>query len=136
MSRIKRLLRPAHQEISWKAALPVLGLTAALVGCAQLPAPEAAHANRTNAVVRFDSCAPPQYPQQALRDKQTGTVKLGFLVDKDGAVRDSRVNRSSGYAPLDEAARSAIARCTFTPAMEHGVAVQSWAPVQYVWTLG
>jgi D-alanyl-D-alanine endopeptidase (penicillin-binding protein 7) len=136
MTRIKRLLRPAQQGMTWKAALPVLGLTAALVGCAQLPATEAAHANRINAVVRFDTCAPPEYPQQALRDKQTGTVKLGFLVDKDGSVRDSRVNQSSGYAPLDDAARTAIAKCSFKPAMENGVAVQAWTPVQYVWTFG
>lgn len=137
MSRIQRLVRPAPQTLNWKAALPVLGLTAALMaGCAQQPvAPSATPSSHTNAVVQFASCARPQYPEQALRDKQTGTVKLGFLVDKDGAVRDARVDQSSGVASLDEAARSAIAKCTFTPSKDDGVAVQSWTPVQYVWAL-
>lgn len=136
MYRIKRLLRPAPQRLTWKAAVPVLGMAAALAtACAQLPAATAAEPVRTKAVVQFASCARPQYPQQALTDRQTGTVGLGFLVDKDGTVRDARVDRSSGVASLDEAARLAIAKCSFTPAMENGVAVQSWTPVQYVWVL-
>lgn len=133
MLRIKRLLRPTQQSLSWKAALPVLGLTAALLaGCAQVPTTPAV---RTAAHVRFDSCAKPEYPQQSLRDKQTGAVVLGFLVDTNGKVVDSRVDRSSGYAALDEAARGSIASCTFTPAQENGVAVQAWAPVRYIWSL-
>lgn len=137
MSRIQRLVRPAPQTMNWKAALPVMGLTAALMaGCAQQSTvPSAAAPGHTNAMVQFASCARPQYPEQALRAKQTGTVKLGFLVDKDGTVRDSRVDQSSGQAALDEAARVAIARCTFTPSMDNGLAVQSWTPVQYVWVL-
>jgi bla regulator protein BlaR1 len=133
MFRIKRLLRPTQQGLNWKAALPVLGLTAALLaGCAQVPTTPAV---RSLAQVRFDSCVRPEYPQQSLRDKQTGAVVLGFLVDRNGKVVDSRVDRSSGYAALDEAARLSIASCTFTPAKENGVAVQAWAPVRYVWSL-
>lgn len=138
MLRIKRLLRPTQQGLSWKAALPVLGLTAALIaGCAQVPpvAPVTATPMISKAVVQFDSCARPEYPQASLREKYTGTVAMRFLVGKDGKVVDSRVDRSSGHADLDEAARTAIARCNFTPATENGVAVQAWALVQYVWTL-
>ena len=140
MSRIQRLLRPAQQGLDWKAALPVLGLAATLVaGCSQLPpAPPATHAvlpASTSAAVQFGSCAKPVYPRQALADKQTGTVVLGFLVGADGKVRESRVDRTSGNVSLDDAARLAIAQCTFKPAMANGVAVQGWTPVQYVWTL-
>jgi len=138
MSRITRLLRPAQQTLNWKAALPVLGLTAALIaGCAQVPsAPTASVAPAaTKALVQFASCAKPAYPRQSLADRHTGTVALGFLVGTDGKVVDSRVDQSSGHTPLDEAARLAIAQCTFTPAMENGVAVQRWSPVRYVWAL-
>jgi D-alanyl-D-alanine endopeptidase (penicillin-binding protein 7) len=139
MSRIKRLVRPAPQSLSWKAALPVFGLAAALItGCTQMPAAPSTAATApggSKAVVQFASCAKPDYPAQALADRQTGTVKLGFLVDQDGKVRDSRVDRSSGNVALDDAARLAIAKCTFTPATDNGIAMQSWAPVQYVWTL-
>jgi bla regulator protein BlaR1 len=138
MLRITRLLRPAPQGLNWKAALPILGLTAALIaGCAQVaPAPPASMASAaTPAVVQFVGCTAPVYPEQSLRDRDTGTVGLGFLVGADGKVRESRVNRSSGHVPLDEAARLAIAQCSFTPATENGRAVQAWVPVRYVWTL-
>ena len=143
MSRITRLLRPAQQSLSWKAALPVLGLTAALIaGCAQVPtAPPAtrpvataAAPIETRAGVLFSTCPKLEYPPQSQRDKHTGTVTLGFLVGTDGTVRDSRVDQSSGHVLLDETARVSIAKCTFRPAMENGVAVESWSPVRYVWT--
>ena len=140
MSRITRLLRPAQQTLSWKAALPVLGLTAALIaGCAQVPtAPPvttAAAPVATKAAVQFPSCPKLVYPQQSRRDEHTGAVTLGFLIGADGTVRDSRVDQSSGHVLLDEAARAGIAKCTFKPAMENGVAVEHWTPVRYVWVL-
>lgn len=141
MTRITRLLRPAPQSLDWKTALPVLGLTVALVaGCAQAPATgtDAARdraSNSTRAVLQFDSCAQPAYPAQALSEKQTGAVGMAFLVGQDGKVSDSRIERSSGHAALDETARLAIAKCTFKPATQDGVAVQGWTPVRYVWAL-
>ena len=58
-----------------------------------------------------------------------------FLVGTDGKVIDSRIERSSGHVALDDAAHLAIAKCSFKPATEQGVAVQSWSPVRYVWAL-
>ena len=43
--------------------------------------------------------------------------------------------KSSGFTTLDEAARSALAQCSFQPAVEQGKAVQGWTKVQYVWDL-
>jgi bla regulator protein BlaR1 len=138
MVRIKRLLRPDAQRLGWKAALPVLGLAAALVaGCAQ--APLASHADsasvRTKAIANFASCAKPVWPQASLRAEHTGTVRLAFLVDAAGKVIDSRVDQSSGHVALDEAARSGIALCSFRPATENSVAVQAWSPMSYTWAL-
>lgn len=132
MSRIQRLLRPAQPGWHWKAALPVLGLTAALIAGCATPARAPV---RTAAVVQFNSCKTPHYPKAAMRNEETGTVDMAFLVGADGKVRDSRVERSSGHVSLDDAARLSIAMCSFSPAKEDGVAVQSWAPVRYVWTL-
>jgi D-alanyl-D-alanine endopeptidase (penicillin-binding protein 7) len=134
MTRIRRLLQPTDRGLNWKALVPVAGLAAALVtGCAQLPASEPVH---TKALVQFDSCQKPQYPAQAFREKDTGAVGMAFLVNVQGKVLDSRIDTSSGHVALDEAARQAIAKCTFTPATVNGTPQQSWAPVQYVWTLG
>jgi bla regulator protein BlaR1 len=136
MSRIKRLIQPDSQALNWKAALPVLGLAAACIaGCAQLPASEKAPEPLVSAVVNFASCAKPQYPKESLRNENTGTVTLGFKVDKDGRVEESRVKKSSGFAPLDEAAREGIALCQFHPATQGGTPVASWMQMQYVWTL-
>ena len=147
MHRIKRLLRPTAPSLHWKAALPVLGLTVALVaGCAQMTAPALTAAPgpasvstktplHTKALAQFASCRKPVWPKEALRNEVTGTVHLEFLVGTDGMVRDSRIAHSSGSAELDEAARSGIAVCRFSPATDDGVPVQAWSKMQYVWTL-
>lgn len=139
MLRIKRLLRPTQQGLSWTAALPVLGLSAALIaGCAQVPvAPPLAAVPPVpgKAMVRFDTCAQPQYPPSSLREKHTGAVVMRFLIGTDGRVQDSKVDSSSGDVALDEAAHTAIAKCTFTPALIDGVAVPVWTTVRYVWSL-
>ena len=139
MQRIKRLVRPTPdmQALNWKAAIPVLGLAATmLVGCAQTPvADSAADAVTTPPLAQFNSCAKPMYPAEALAKRLQGTVTLQFKVEPDGSVQDSKVMKSSGDASLDEAARVAIAKCTFTPATVNGKPKAAWAPVQYVWSV-
>jgi D-alanyl-D-alanine endopeptidase (penicillin-binding protein 7) len=56
-------------------------------------------------------------------------------VAASGAVAESAIGRSSGHASLDEAARSALHRCRFVPALRNGRPVPTWTPVMYVWTL-
>ena len=136
MSRIRRLIRPDAQALNWKAAIPVLGLAAACIaGCAQMPAKDRAPVVTTSPVADFATCAKPKWPKQSLRDENTGTVTLSFLISKDGRVEDSKLKKSSGFEPLDTAAREGIALCRFKPATEDGKPVQSWMNMQYVWTL-
>lgn len=80
-------------------------------------------------------CSRPAYPADALRNEDTGVVMLEFLIGTDGAVRDTRILKSSGHANLDEAARVGLAKCQFTPSMLNGAPVEQWIKVQYVWTL-
>ena len=140
MSRIKRLVRPETQAMNWKAAVPALVLAVAtLAGCAQTGvvgqgAPESATAGLSQrALLDFGSCAKPEYPAEALARKASGTVNLAFLVGVDGSVRDSAVRGSSGDASLDEAARVALTKCKFSPAIAQGKPVEKWADVRYVW---
>lgn len=146
MQRIKRLVRPDTQALNWKAALPVLGLAAAcLAGCAQAPSarqdtaaaqdPVAAAPAMTKPIVQFNSCAKPVYPAEALARRVQGTVTLRFKIEPDGSVSESNVLKSSGDRSLDEAARVAIAKCTFTPATANGKPQAAWVPVQYVWAI-
>ena len=105
---------------------------------AAAPAPVAA-ANpnpvRTAAVADFNTCAKPEYPKASLRNEETGTSTVSFLIGVDGRVVDSKILKSSGFRDLDRAAQTAIGKCRFKPAMVDGKPEQGWQPVQYVWTL-
>ena len=138
MQRIKQLVRPDTQALNWKAAIPVLGLAlAGLAGCAQTGPvnPFASMPDNvvTKAVANFNSCKKPEYPQDALASKIEGTVALGMLVKADGKVREAVVRQSSGNASLDEAARAALAKCSFQPATVNGAPKEQWTEVKYVW---
>lgn len=82
-----------------------------------------------------NGCAKPQYPVDAARNGETGTVTLALLVGADGKVTSSRVQHSSGYRDLDKAAVNALSLCKFKPAMNNGTPESGWAQLAYVWTL-
>ncbi|WP_026354214.1 M56 family metallopeptidase [Massilia niastensis] len=137
MFRIKRLVRPDTQALNWKAAIPLLGIavmSTALFAHAA-PAPQTTAEPDTYASVDFPSCKKPVYPHEALKLKQQGTVAFDFLVGTDGKVKDSKVLDSSGHPALDDAALTAISKCSFYPGRKAGLPVQSWAKVKYVWSV-
>lgn len=102
----------------------------------QPPAPPApaARAN-TPAVVDFNTCAKPEYPKNSQRNEETGTVILQFLIGADGGVKESKIQKSSGFRDLDRAAQQALGRCRFKPGIVDGHPQEGWTSVQYVWTL-
>ncbi len=134
MSRIKRLIRPDTQALNWKAAIPVLGL---VIGAASLAhaAPTRQVKPDTEAVANFDTCKRPEYPAESIKLHHTGTVTLGFLIAKNGTVKESKVTQSSGHVALDESAHTALNKCRFKPATAKGKPIEAWTAVQYVWTL-
>lgn len=81
------------------------------------------------------SCAQPEYPAASRRAEESGTVTLRFLIDVDGKAVESAVEASSGFKRLDEAARSALARCRFKSGTVDGKPEQSWARIRYTWKL-
>lgn len=85
--------------------------------------------------VDLKSCAKPEWPRESLRWEQQGTVTLAYLIGLDGAVLESKVERSSGYPLLDLAAQDGIAKCKFTPPNTVGRSEPTWTRMQYVWTL-
>ncbi|MGO4378713.1 energy transducer TonB [Pseudoduganella sp. RAF53_2] len=86
-------------------------------------------------VIEMRACAKPAYPQSALRNGDTGTVTLAFLIGTDGHVAASKVEKSSGYRDLDRAAIGGLSQCRFKPGTVDGVPFESWTRVQYVWSL-
>jgi protein TonB len=113
-----------------RTTLQCLSLALACVASAHA----APQGNRT-ALLDFASCAKPHYPAADVQASHEGKVTLGFLVNENGKVKDSKVIKSSGFATLDEAARSALAECSFQPAVKKGKVVQEWTKVLYVWEL-
>lgn len=97
----------------------------------QLGAPAFAQAP----AAQFNTCAKPVWPKEALRHEYQGTVTLAFLIGDDGAVRESRVKKSSGHPILDLAAQEGLEKCKFKPGLKDGKPAEAWMQMQYVWTL-
>ncbi|MET0855992.1 MAG: TonB family protein [Telluria sp.] len=99
--------------------------------------PAAANPNpvRVAAVADFNTCAKPEWPKASLRNEETGTVTLSFLIGADGRVADSKILKSSGFRDLDKAAVNGIGKCRFKPGLVDGKPEQAWMQMQYVWTL-
>src|SRR3954469_24970671 len=89
----------------------------------------------TAPVVNAASCDKPEYPPAARRANETGTVLLNFLIDVNGKVLESKIERSSGSRRLDEAARAGLELCNFRPATLDGRPQRAWARIEYVWRL-
>ncbi|MFA6314629.1 MAG: TonB family protein [Sterolibacterium sp.] len=98
-------------------------------------APAPRKITRQAAIVNANACDKPDYPPASLRSQEAGVVTLGFLIDVDGRVLESKVENSSGYRRLDEAARKALGLCKFQPAMIDNKPEKSWARIEYEWRI-
>lgn len=114
-------------------------ITAVSTATPPIAAPASAEAPRAPVrsapVVEAKSCEPPAYPSASRRLNETGTVLLNFLIDASGRVVESRIDTSSGFERLDEAARKALSLCKFKPGAVDGKPEQSWHKLKYVWKL-
>jgi protein TonB len=86
-------------------------------------------------VISASSCEKPDYPSASRRLEEEGTVTLKFLVGVDGKVKESAVDKSSGFRRLDEAARQGLSKCQFKPGTENGQPFEGWASMRYTWKL-
>jgi protein TonB len=68
----------------------------------------------------------PKYPQEAALQRQQGRVVIRLHIDTQGRVSDAEILQSSGHPALDRAARDALAKWRFIPALRDGVAVPSF----------
>ena len=72
----------------------------------------------------------PDYPDAAQVAGEQGDVLLDVYVTSGGHARKFRVNQSSGYPDLDNAAAEAVANWQFVPAVKGGDTVSSWTTVK------
>ena len=74
------------------------------------------------------------YPGRSLANGESGVTVVEVLIDKNGAIKDSKVTKSSGFFRLDQAAlRVVLPRCKFTPGLEDGIPVESRAVFGITW---
>jgi len=106
-------------------AVPVQGAVA-IAPAAHLatPPPPVTHAPPT--ATKFNPAAadggnypPPQYPGVAQRNHYQGTVTIEIVVDPNGKITVAKVQKSSGFPVLDEAALDAVkGHWSFPPGAE------------------
>jgi protein TonB len=75
------------------------------------------------------------YPRAAIVNEEQGTVSMSLLVSASGDVKDSRLNKSSGYKSLDNAALRKMAACKFAPGTKDGAPADTWTRVDYAWKI-
>ena len=73
----------------------------------------------------------PDYPPTSRRLGEEGSVVLQVLVDAEGKVSDGKIQTSSGFPRLDEAAlKHALRAWRFKPGTEDGKPVSVWHSVK------
>jgi protein TonB len=75
----------------------------------------------------------PVYPNMSRRLREIGVVQLRVRVSTGGQPLEIQLAGSSGYARLDDAARAAVQKWKFVPAMRGGNPVEAWVivPVEF-----
>jgi periplasmic protein TonB len=75
------------------------------------------------------------YPKASLMNEEQGTTTLSFLINPDGSVAESKLEKSSGFKGLDRAAEKGMAGCKFKPGTKDGAPAKTWTKVDYAWKL-
>lgn len=124
-------LQPAAEPapVAPPAAEPVAVAAAAVAP----PPPPAEPKLLPASAVRYLRAPSPTYPMLSLRQQEAGVVLVRILVDEAGEPREVRLEQSSGYKRLDQAALDAAQRARFAPYVEQGVARSVWvvAPIHF-----
>jgi protein TonB len=76
-----------------------------------------------------------EYPKASLMNEEQGTVSMSFLIASNGDVKDSKLDKSSGFKNLDKAALKALSACKFKPGTKDGAPAETWTKVDYAWKL-
>ncbi len=127
--------RPAATEVPRADAKPLTETgRASAAPTASTTSTASTSAARHPVIADTRACAP-TYPANAYSNGETGTVQLALLVNGDGKVVESKVQKSSGYPELDKAARRALSQCKFKFPGNERPAEPAWANLEYVFSL-
>ncbi|HEY9025033.1 MAG TPA: energy transducer TonB [Burkholderiaceae bacterium] len=113
---------------------------AAMLAAAAAASASAQAVDEAQAKVAHRDCEKLEYPQAALRAGARGISVIEFHVDATGTVTRAEVVRSAGrtreHRLLDQAAKSGLSICQFTPAKDaDGHPVASVVTIPYRWLI-
>jgi protein TonB len=116
-------------------APPPNAITVAKVDEPTPPPPPAQGTPKVITDVAYLEPPAPKYPPESKRTGEQGLVVLRVLINELGRAARVDVERSSGFARLDAAARMAVERAVFKPYIENGVARTALAtiPIDFTW---
>jgi protein TonB len=78
----------------------------------------------------------PDYPPEARRQGEQGSLVLQVLVEPDGHVSDAKLVQSSGFPILDQAALAGVkTNYRFAPGSVDGKPQPMWFTFRFVWRL-
>jgi protein TonB len=117
-----------HNSISSRPRQVLLGMAAALVVIAG--GASNASADSPPKIDRSFPTPQPAYPDNAQLNGEQGDVFVGVSVSASGKPRRLRIDRSSGFTDLDNAAAEAVAQWRFIPAVEGGDTTSAWTSVK------
>lgn len=119
-------------SVAWQVEVPPesTGIQPAVVGSAApatLAAESVESATQPELAAFCPERPPPSYPGQSRRLREQGEVTLQVVLDETGRVAQADIIRGSGFARLDEAARSTVMSWRCNPAMRDGRTVRTVA---------
>jgi len=77
------------------------------------------------------SICTPKYPRISRKRGEKGKVLIKVVISSDGRSERVKVEKSSGYQRLDQAAVNAAKKCRFVAAKRNGRAVKGLATIPY-----
>lgn len=77
----------------------------------------------------------PPYPAISRRLGEQGQVLISALISKDGSATQARIEQSSGFQRLDQAALETVRQWRFVPGRRAGVAQDMWFKIPITFTL-
>jgi len=136
------LTTPVETPVS---VVPVVTTPAPVVApqtvvAAQPVTPNAPSSNPSPRTVAIDGVAykrqpQVQYPEQARRRGDTGTVLVRALIGTSGRVESATLEQGSGNRLLDQAALRAVNRASFHPYKENGIPQSVYTLIPIAFTL-
>lgn len=121
---------PPSFNVAADAPAPANAITTAPVKAE--PAPVAAKAPPTPAKSPKKGLSSPNYPSESKKLGEEGAVALALYLNEEGKVQEARVDASSGFPRLDEAAvKHATKSWKFEPCTEDGKPVACWHKVKF-----